>query len=217
MKKAGIILGSLAFIIAIVLCIFVLKNPNKDNNNNPDGSSVNSNISDTNNPNENQNQPVNNGNQNQGQNNQDQNIPPINTQPANTEPTVIEKTVIKEISGVKTIEDSSLGNPVSEKSVVVRIINKRILLVDENTESMHPKMLTCCFDVLTPENNQIILFITQSVYNAYNINDLLTVKYNIYTNDKGIQFPLVIEVTGVSNNQENAVVENNTTLSEING
>ena len=100
--------------------------------------------------------------------------------------------------GVKTILEDGLGAPISEKEVIVYIANKRILLVDENVESTNPKMLTYRFDVLTPENESLILFVTNSVYTQYNVNDKLMVKYQVYQNDSGIKFPLVLSVSAVN-------------------
>ena len=59
-------------------------------------------------------------------------------------------------------------------------------------------MLTYCFDVLTPENESLILFVTNSVYTQYNVNDKLMVKYQVYQNDSGIKFPLVLSVSAVN-------------------
>jgi hypothetical protein len=71
------------------------------------------------------------------------------------------------------------------------------MMIDENTDSSEPKMLTYCFDVLTPENMKLTLFVTNVVYTQYNVGDMLKVNYQIYQNDKGIQFPLVLNVLSV--------------------
>lgn len=186
MKKAGIIIGVLFFIVAILLCVFGLKMIEKDDT----VGTPNAEVVDT-------------------QQNQTVETPPVQEQQSTQQPvqqqpvqqqgttTVVEKVITKEISGVRTIDENALGEPIATKDVIVRIINKRVMLIDENTDSKDPKMLTYCFDVLTPDNMQLTLFVTQSVYTVYNVADMLQVSYQIYTNDNGIQFPLVLNVTTV--------------------
>ncbi len=194
MKKAGIIIGVLFFAIAILLCVFGLKMINKE----PTVENPNTEVVDTTQQGQHTQQP----NTQEQQPNVEQQ--PVQQQPVQQQPqqqqgttTVVEKIVTKEISGVMTIDENSLGTPIATKDVIVRIINKRIMMIDEDTDSRNPKMLTYCFDVLTPDNMQLTLFVTQSVYTVYNIADMLQVSYQIYTNDNGIQFPLVLNVTTV--------------------
>lgn len=182
MKKAGIIVGLFIIVVATLICVIAFRNTDE--------------VEQVPNQNSQQNYEV--ENNTEVLNNQEQiEEQPIQQQPIVQE-TVVEKIVTKEVSGVKTISEGSLGEPVSEKEVIVYIANKRILLVDENTESTNPKMLTYCFDVLTPENESLILFVTNSVYTQYNVNDKLMVKYQMYQNDKGLKFPLVLNVSAVN-------------------
>ena len=186
MKKAGIIVGLVFIIAAIVICLIAFRKPSEEVVNNTE-------VIDT------QNNSTNNQNIENNQVVEPEVTVPIQSEPVvQPEPTVVEKIITKEISGVKTISEGSLGMPISEKEVIVYISNKRILLVDENTESTNPKMLTYCFDVLTPENESLILFVTNSVYTQYNVNDKLMVKYQMYQNDNGIKFPLVLSVSAVN-------------------
>ena len=198
MKKAGIVVGLVFIIAAIVICLIAFRKP-AEKTDIPDSSQV-SQVEES--------QPV---QQEPVQQEPVQQEPvqqepvqqevvqqePVQQQPIVQE-TIVEKVVTKEISGVKTILEDGLGAPISEKEVIVYIANKRILLVDENVESTNPKMLTYCFDVLTPENESLILFVTNSVYTQYNVNDKLMVKYQVYQNDSGIKFPLVLSVSAVN-------------------
>ena len=193
MKKAGIVVGLVFIIAAIVICLIAFRKP-AEKTDIPDSSQV-SQVEES--------QPV---QQEPVQEEVVQQEPvqeevvqqePVQQQPIVQE-TIVEKVVTKEISGVKTILEDGLGAPISEKEVIVYIANKRILLVDENVESTNPKMLTYCFDVLTPENESLILFVTNSVYTQYNVNDKLMVKYQVYQNDSGIKFPLVLSVSAVN-------------------
>ena len=183
MKKAGIVVGLVFIIAAIVICLIAFRKP-AEKTDIPDSSQV-SQVEES--------QPV------QQEPVQEEVVQqePVQQQPIVQE-TIVEKVVTKEISGVKTILEDGLGAPISEKEVIVYIANKRILLVDENVESTNPKMLTYCFDVLTPENESLILFVTNSVYTQYNVNDKLMVKYQVYQNDSGIKFPLVLSVSAVN-------------------
>ena len=195
MKKAGIVICIFFFIVAILLCVFGLKLLNKSDTNSVQNEVVES---------VENNQEV----QNQGNQNVEnppvqtppeqiqQQTPPVQTQGGQTE-IYTEKVVTKEISGVMTIDENSLGTPIATKEVIVHITNKRIMMIDEDTDSKEPKMLTYCFDVLTPENMKLTLFVTNSVYTLYNVGDMLKVNYVIYTNDNGIQFPLVLNVLDV--------------------
>ena len=85
-----------------------------------------------------------------------------------------------------------------EEEVIAMISNKRIMLIDENPSGNDKKTLTYCFDVLTPDNSSLVLFVTKSVYDAYKVQDRLKVAYKVYVNDKGVQFPIVSLVTSVT-------------------
>lgn len=194
MKKAGIVLGIFFIVIAILLCVFGLKFINKEESQEPN-SGVTENISNSeiNQPSVEQ-QPV------------VEQSPAVEQTPVVEQPSVVEqsptvdvveKVITKEVSGVMTIDETGLGEPISTKEVIVHITNKRIMMIDEDTDSTEPKMLTYCFDVLTPENMKLTLFVTNVVYTQYNVGDMLKVNYQIYQNDKGIQFPLVLNVLSV--------------------
>ena len=193
MKKSGIILSIFFVIIALLICVFVLKG-SKDKEESPPTDVKVENVQQNVEQQSTQQQPV--EQQPVQQPVQQQPVPqqPVQ-QPSQT--TVIEKVITKEISGVQTISEGTLGVPVEEKEVIVYISNKRILLIDEDTDSAEPKMLSYCFDVLTPENDKLVLFMTQSSYTQFNVNDKLKVKYAVYKNDKGIEFPLVLNVSTV--------------------
>ena len=207
MKKAGFIIGIMFFIVAILLCVFGLKMINKEEVPEVPNTEVVDNTQQGQQTQQPQVQPNGEGNQqvqqpteqpNQQQTQQPQQ-PQQTQQPTQQQgtTTVVEKVVTKEVSGVMTIDENSLGTPIATKDVIVRIINKRVMMIDEDTDSKNPKMLTYCFDVLTPDNMQLTLFVTHSVYTLYNVADMLQVSYQIYTNDNGIQFSLVLNVTTV--------------------
>lgn len=197
MKKAGIILGVFFIVIAILLCVFGLKYINKGETQDPNTEVV-ENIDNSANT-EVQNPPVEQTPVIEQQPIVEQTPvvqqPTTETQTPNVE--VVEKVITKEVSGVMTIDESGLGEPIMTKEVIVHITNKRIMMIDEDTDSTEPKMLTYCFDVLTPENMKLTLFVTNIVYTEYNVGDMLKVNYQVYQNNKGIQFPLVLNVTSV--------------------
>lgn len=185
MKKAGLTVGitlSVIFIaIAVFIFIFINREPKVEENQNQESiESVTSNK-----------------NVNQGAENTNSEVQeaPVAVQ----EPQVVEKVVTKEISGVKTISEGSLSNPSEIKDVITYISNKRILLIDEDTAGTGSKMLTYCFDVITPENKSLVLFVTKSVYDNYQTGDKLSVTYLTYTNDINVEFPIVLSVKSVDN------------------
>lgn len=182
MRKAGIILGVLFFIVAIVL-FFFLSNVDKEKAN----INVDKNITSV---------------ENKG----DITKPGVDTKDNETDETsetpkpvetIVEKTITKEISSIKTINEGSLGVPVSQLEVITVISNKRVILLDESPDTDGKKMLTYCFDVLTPDNTSLVLFVTKTVYDGYKIEDKLKVVYDVYKNDKGVEFPIVSSVSSV--------------------
>ena len=111
--------------------------------------------------------------------------------------TVVEKVITKEISAVKTLSETDLINSKGSQEVIAFISNKRIMLIDENPDGTDKKTLTYCFDVLTPDNKSLVLFVTKTVYEAYKVEDKLKVNYEIFTNDLGVEFPIVSVVTDI--------------------
>lgn len=182
MKKVGIILGIFFIALAIFIFIFV----NRGNADKPQVDKNDTNVVDVQKNNENK-IPV-----------QDSNENNVSTDPVVTpEPQVIEKIITKEISSVKTISESSLSKPSDVQDVITVISNKRILLIDEDAEGTTGKMLTYCFDVLTPDNVPLIVFVTKSVYTEYSVGDKLAVTYLTYKNDLNVEFPIVLSVSAV--------------------
>lgn len=113
-------------------------------------------------------------------------------------PQVVEKIITKEISAVKAISESSLVKyPQQSYEEVAKITGKRLLLIDESVESQNSKMLTYCFDLSVGSRN-MIAFVTKSVYSKYNIDDNLNISYIVYTNDIGIEFPIVLSLTDIN-------------------
>lgn len=118
-----------------------------------------------------------------------------NIQPAVKE--VVTQVIDKDNTSVKTISANALNNPSETKEVIAVISNKRVLLVDEQVDATDRKMLTYVFDVMTPDNSKMVVFVTKSVYDSYNVNDRLKVNYVTYKNDVGVEFPLVNFVSSV--------------------
>lgn len=205
MKKAGIILGIVFIVAAILLYVIASKviehKENKEDVNNQNSVVNQVNVSENNQNMENvNNQQINDSNiGSQGETNQivdNSNNLPIQQQ----EPQVIVQEV--EISGVTTISEEALTKTtlVETKDVIALLSNKRILLIDEDTKGTGSKMLTYCFDVLPAgESRSLVLFVTGSVYEQYNVGDNLRVSYKVYRNDVGVDFPIVLSVLSVNN------------------
>ena len=113
-------------------------------------------------------------------------------------PQIVE--VVKEVSSVKTIDESALSELESSDvdEVIVRIENKRLIMIDEDTDNYTGKMLSYCFDTTTPNGDKLTLFMMKSAYDSYYVGDKLNVVYQVYKNDVGSEFPVVLSVTSVS-------------------
>lgn len=113
-------------------------------------------------------------------------------------PQIVE--VVKEVSSVKTIDESALAELESSDvdEVIVRIENKRLIMIDEDTDNYTGKMLSYCFDTTTPNGDKLTLFMMKSAYDSYHVGDKLNVVYQVYKNDVGSEFPVVLSVTSVS-------------------
>lgn len=113
-------------------------------------------------------------------------------------PQIVE--VVKEVSSVKTIDESALSELESSDvdEVIVRIENKRLIMIDEDTDNYTGKMLSYCFDTTTPNGDKLTLFMMKSAYDSYLVGDKLNVVYQVYKNDVGSEFPVVLSVTSVS-------------------
>ena len=59
-------------------------------------------------------------------------------------------------------------------------------------------MLSYCFDTTTPNGDKLTLFMMKSAYDSYHVGDKLNVVYQVYKNDVGSEFPVVLSVTSVS-------------------
>lgn len=191
MRKAGIILGIVFIIVAIVVLIIgnkvtmdkgnvsenpvveqeEIKNEDKKGNITDDDEKIEEK--------EEENKPV-----------LEQNL-----QPAVKE--VVTQVIDKDNTSVKTINSTALGDSSEIKEVISVISNKRILLIDEQIDAKDRKMLTYVFDVMTPDNSKMVVFVTKSVYDTFNVNDRLKVNYVTYKNDIGVEFPLVNFVSAV--------------------
>ncbi len=191
MRKAGIILGIVFIIVAIVVLIIgnkvtmdkgnVSENPvvEQEEIKNEDKKG---NITDDNEKKEEkeeENKPV-----------LEQNLQPVVKE-------VVTQVIDKDNTSVKTINSTALGDSSEIKEVISVISNKRILLIDEQIDAKDRKMLTYVFDVMTPDNSKMVVFVTKSVYDTFNVNDRLKVNYVTYKNDIGVEFPLVNFVSAV--------------------
>lgn len=112
---------------------------------------------------------------------------------------IVEPEVIKEVetviqSQITDINESSLGSPIKESEILVRIAKKGVLLLDSSPETSENKMLAYYFAVFGPNNEDLTLFMTKSAYDVYNVGDTLLVNYAVYKNANNIEFPIVLSV-----------------------
>ena len=115
---------------------------------------------------------------------------------------VIKETTVISTDNVMSIPESELNSLEStHKNVITVISDKRLLMVDEDSDSKAPKILSCCFDLLCPDNTKITFFVNKTVYDSFNIGDRLVVDYTEYVNDNGIAFPLINSVDVVQSTE----------------
>lgn len=199
-KRAAIILTVVILIITL-LVFFIIGKVNKNQENLDDPSVNNSEVVQIEDNEETQNtqndkvsstentEEVENTNNTESDGNDSENI---------NNPQIVE--VVKEVSSVKTIDESALSELESSDvdEVIVRIENKRLIMIDEDTDNYTGKMLSYCFDTTTPNGDKLTLFMMKSAYDSYHVGDKLNVVYQVYKNDVGSEFPVVLSVTSVS-------------------
>lgn len=194
MKKAGIIIGVVFIIVAVIILVIGNKITMKT-----DEEVTNPSIEQELVENEEKEEKEEKKEQKKSENKEDAEVDkPIveqNIQPVVKE--VVTQVVDKDNTSVKTINANALNNPSETKEVIAVISNKRILLIDEQVDAIDRKMLTYVFDVMTPDNSKMVVFVTKSVYDSYNVNDRLKVNFVTYKNDVGVEFPLVNYVSSV--------------------
>lgn len=200
MKKVGIILGVFFIIIAVVIFLITSKvedTPKVDETQKVEQVGTENKTSDKSKTDNSQtdNSQTDKSNINKD-NTEKTSDTPVTQQPIQ-QTQVVEKVVTKEVSAVKTISESDLVNSKGSYEVIAFISNKRILLIDENPSGKDKKTLSYCFDVLTPENDSLVLFVTKSVYASYKVQDKLKVNYEVFTNDIGVEFPIVSVVSDI--------------------
>lgn len=199
-KRAAIILTVVILIITL-LVFFIIGKVNKNQENLDDPSVNNSEVVQIEDNEETQNtqndkvsntentEEVENTNNTESDGNDSENV---------NNPQIVE--VVKEVSSVKTIDESALSELESSDvdEVIVRIENKRLIMIDEDTDNYTGKMLSYCFDTTTPNGDKLTLFMMKSAYDSYHVGDKLNVVYQVYKNDVGSEFPVVLSVTSVS-------------------
>ena len=199
-KRAAIILTVVILIITL-LVFFIIGKVNKNKENLDDPSVNNSEVVQIEDNEETQNtqndkvsntentEEVENTNNTESDDNNSENV---------NNPQIVE--VVKEVSSVKTIDESALSELESSDvdEVIVRIENKRLIMIDEDTDNYTGKMLSYCFDTTTPNGDKLTLFMMKSAYDSYHVGDKLNVVYQVYKNDVGSEFPVVLSVTSVS-------------------
>lgn len=100
---------------------------------------------------------------------------------------------VSEGSGVyQLIDQNSLG-VANEKQEIVVVANKKLLLIDGQVGGSGEKQLQYVADVLTTNSDKLSLFLNESAYNSISVGSKLLVTYKVYTNDVGVEFPVVVD------------------------
>ena len=97
-------------------------------------------------------------------------------------------------TSVIELSDSVLKMEGLEKEDIVVISSKGLLLIDEAVGQKHGKSIAYVLNTLTDKNKPLKLYVTETVYNSYNTGDRLKVNYKVIKNDVGTEFTLIKKV-----------------------
>lgn len=92
------------------------------------------------------------------------------------------------------ISKDSLGEPITTKTEIMVVSDKRIQLMDGNYGTTKDKQLVYIADLLGG-NETYHLYLNGSAYKSVDVGDKLKVKYSVYQNSTGVEFPVIMNVT----------------------
>lgn len=94
-------------------------------------------------------------------------------------------------STFQDISSDSLGEPVTTKTEIMVVSAKRIQLMDGKYGTDEDKQLVYVADLLGGKETYH-LYLNGSAYKGVKVGDKLKVKYSIYKNASGVEFPVII-------------------------
>jgi lipopolysaccharide export system protein LptC len=91
------------------------------------------------------------------------------------------------------LDEVSLGLPTITSEEIMVVAKKKVILLDSNYGAKEGKQLVYSADLLGNNNNtRLSLYLNKTAYDGIAIGDRLQVKYSVFSNNVGVQFPVVI-------------------------
>lgn len=119
------------------------------------------------------------------------------TQPVQpVEPVVVTPVEDKPQSVFSEVDAEALGKPIITRQEVMVVSKKKVLILDSEYGKNTGKQLAYTAELLSGDET-MSLFLNGVAYESVKIGDKLKVDYNIYKNDKGVEFPVIMNVATV--------------------
>ena len=128
---------------------------------------------------------------------------PVNNEPI--EETPIEEpssTDIVEVDIVEPIEEpqqvfmeldvSQIGEPVVRKTELMQVAEKNVVLLDGNAGGLDSKQMVYALKLSYGSGKTMSIFLNGVAYASLEVGDKLKVEYDLYSNDAGVTFPIII-------------------------
>jgi len=103
------------------------------------------------------------------------------------------------------LDESQLGEPVLTKTEIFVVADKKVIVLDGAVGTKLNKQLVYSVGLLDSSNNaKFSLYLNKAGYDTLNIGDRVKVQYYVFKNDVGTEFPAVISAERVMTSEENA-------------
>lgn len=90
-----------------------------------------------------------------------------------------------------TIDYDDMGEPVKNRTEIMVISNKKVVLMDSSYGTTEGKQLVYAVDLLYGEG-VMTLYMNGQSFEELKVGDKLKVEYDMYTNNKGVLFPVIL-------------------------
>lgn len=190
MKKAGIVVGVTIIILAVAL-YWVVGNMKKDR---AEGTTPSA-------------QTLTNSKQTENKANTGGNKPDTTTQSnsvttaptqqsGNTTTTPVQPITPVQKQVFKELDESELGNPITVRTEIMVVSSKKIILMDSNFGENNGKQLVYCVDLIYGDGT-LNFYLNGTTYQNLKVGDKLKVDYQVYKNNQGVSFPVIMSVDAV--------------------
>lgn len=93
---------------------------------------------------------------------------------------------------ITEVEPEGLGKHGGVKEEVMRVSKKSLLLLDRGVGTDTDKQLIYTLDVTGTSNNVLTLYLNKKAYDGVVVGEQLVVRYVLYTNSSGVKFPVIV-------------------------